>query len=795
MYKKYVVWFDEVDKNSVGLVGGKGANLGEMVNAGLPIPYGFIVTSHAYFYFIKKANLEKKIRDLLSIINYESPNELRQVGTHIRNLILQSEIPHDLEKVIVDYYERFSEKEEKQFDKKPSFFRLGLKKIKHAYRPPLVAIRSSATAEDLPSASFAGQQETYLNIKGENNLLNKIRRCWASLFTERAIYYRHEQKFDHFKVGLAAVVQRMVESDKSGIAFSIDPVTNDKSKMVIEAIYGLGEYIVGGKVTPDHYEVDKKSFIILKKENKYQQAKLVKSYTENKEIKLGRKEGLAVKLNDQEIIRVALLVKQIEDHYYFPQDIEWAIEGNRVFIVQSRPITTIAKTAGVKSQTVTGNKDVITIGSPASPGIGAGPAKIIFKPAEIDRIKKGDVLVAPQTNPDYVPAMKKAAAIVTEKGGRTSHAAIVSRELGIPAVVGADNVTKIVKNEMFISVNGATGEVFKGNILGPNQRSKNGSDIGNADIKKSKQEVFRKKLRTVTKVYVNLAEPEQAEKVSLLDVDGIGLLRAEFMIAEIGVHPKEFIKQKKQSVFVNRLTRDLMKFVTPFSPRPVVYRATDFKTNEYRHLSGGQAYEPHEENPMLGFRGASRYTMTPDVFGMELEAIRNVWIKGFRNLHLMIPFVRVPWELIKIKEIVKNYGLLDLPGFKLWIMVEVPACALNLDEFIKIGIDGVSIGTNDLTMMLLGVDRDNQEVANIYDERNPVVIDTLKKIVSTCSKSGVTCSICGQAASDYPEIIGPLIESGITSVSVTPDVALRTRHLIYEIESKRFDEIRKIKGK
>lgn len=769
---KSIVWFEEVGKDDVGIVGGKGANLGEMTNAHLPIPYGFIVTSHAYFDFIKQANLGSKIKDILSIINFDNPHELDQGSAHARKLILDAEMPKDLATLIIQYYEELNAKESEYLNAKSSNLDKGLHRIKTLYKSPLVAVRSSATAEDLPTASFAGQQETYLNVEGESHLLHKVKECWASLFTSRAIFYRHQNKFDHFKVGLAAVVQRMVQSDMSGIAFSIDPVTNDKSKIVIEAIFGLGEFIVGGKVTPDHYEVDKRSMTILKVESKFQNMKMVKSGKNNAVVHLSKLHGLKQKLTNEQIIEVALLVKDIENHYYFPQDIEWAIEANKVFIVQSRPITTLHgkkdDTANFKS-----NKKILVTGSPASPGIGVGSPSVIFSPKELDKINKGDVLVAPQTNPDYVSAMKKASAIVTEKGGRTSHAAIVSRELGIPAVVGAENATKLLKKIPIVSVDGSSGEVFEGNVLTTAEKAK-----------QSKIAHHQSQLKTITKVYVNLAEPDQAAKVAALNVDGIGLLRAEFIIAQIGIHPKQFIKEKKEALFIRKLAQDLLTFASNFTPRPVVYRATDFRTNEYRDLAGGKEFEPHEENPMLGFRGASRYIANPAVFELELEAIRSIWKKGFRNLHLMIPFVRAPWELIKIKEIIQSFGLFDLPGFKLWIMVEVPACALNLEEFIKIGIDGVSIGTNDLTMMLLGVDRDNEEVAHIYDERNPAVESVLEHIVKTCAANKISCSICGQAASDYPELIEKLVKNGITSVSVNPDAISRTRESIFEIEKK-----------
>jgi pyruvate,water dikinase len=787
MTKKQIVWFDEVDKHDVGLVGGKGANLGEMVQAGFPIPYGFIVTSNAYFEFVKENDLEKHFKHYLAILNFENPKELQQAAKGMQQLILDAKMSSALVEKIIDYYDYLPTKERKILHKHNK--NAIIEKLKTTYSPPLVAIRSSATAEDLPNASFAGQQETYLNIKGENHLIRKIQECWASLFTERALYYRYQQGFDHLKVGLAAVVQRMVESDKSGIAFSIDPLTNDKSTVTIEAILGLGEYIVQGKVTPDHYEVDKKTFDITKSEVKYQDSMYVKKGNGNIEIKLDKKHGNVKKLKDTEILHLAHLVKRIEKHYFFPQDIEWAINGEDIFIVQARPITTI-KALEDRSQSdanamasMTSNH-LLLKGDPASPGIGFGPVCIIESPKEIDRVKKGDVLVAPQTNPDYVPAMKKASAIITEMGGRTSHASIVSRELGIPAVVGAMDAIKILKHESIISVNGKTGEIFKGNIL-----STSASRL--IAENKNTESSEAKKLKTLTKVYVNMAQPSQAERVSQLNVDGVGLLRAEFMVADIGTHPKEFIKEHREQEFINRLAKDILKFAKSFSPRPITYRATDFKTNEYSHLIGGKKYEPKEENPMLGFRGASRYIVDRAVFSMELQALKKVRELGYKNINLMIPFIRTPKELVQIREILQYHDLLNLPSFKLWIMVEVPATAIMLEEFIEIGIDGVSIGTNDLTMLLLGVDRDNQEIAHIYDERNPAVLYMLEKIVKTSAKHGITCSVCGQAPSDYPEMVEKLVQWGVTSLSLNPDAVDATRKQIYEIEKRLWQKSRK----
>ncbi len=778
MSNKYIVWFEEVGKDDVGLVGGKGANLGEMLNSGFPVPYGFVVTANAYFHFIEKNNLQRKINNLISIVNFNNQKELTDISMAIKKLINDAEIPKIIIKEITSHYENLISKEQKILHKKGILGEIK-GKLKSLYKLPLVAVRSSATAEDLPTASFAGQQETFLNVSGENVLIQKVKDCWASLFTERAIYYRHEQGFDHFRVGLAAVVQRMIQSEKSGISFSIDPVTNNKKVITIESIFGLGEYIVQGIVTPDHFEINKDSFEIVNKTISRQYVKLIKSGKNNIEKKMGKNDGSKQKITDEQAIRIAKIVKNIEKHYYFPQDIEWAIENDTIYIVQSRPITTFKEgKQNIQEHEVSNKNPVLLKGDQAAPGIGVGQPVIVMSPKDIDLVKKGDILVAPQTNPDYVPAMKRAAGIVAERGGRTSHAAIVSRELGIPAVVGAENATKILKHEKIISINGATGEVFKGSI----------------SIKKTDKEKEIKRysnVKTLTKIYVNLAEIEQAKRIAKMNVDGIGLLRAEFMIANIGTHPKEIIKQKKQNQFIDTLADNIEVFAKAFFPRQVVYRATDFKTNEYRHLKGGKLYEPKEENPMIGYRGASRYISDRDVFAMELMAIKKLRDKGYKNIALMIPFIRTPEELIKIKNILDFYDLLHKPTFKLWIMVEVPSTVIMLEEFLKIGVDGVSVGTNDLTMLLMGVDRDNQEIAHLYDERNPAVLWALEKIVRTTKKYGVTCSICGQAPSDYPEIVEKLVSLGITSLSVNPDVIDKTRLQVAEIEGKLWQKSKK----
>ncbi len=747
---KLIVWFSDVDKDDVALVGGKGANLGEMTKAGFPVPPGFIITSKAYFDFLKENKLEIKIKHLLNTANFDYSHSLIQVSSHIKKLITDGKMSEQLVKEVFNAYQRLG----------------------GVLKDALVAVRSSATAEDLPGASFAGQQETYLNVLGEANLIHKVKDAWASLFNARAIFYRHEKHYDHFRVGIAIPVQKMVGSEKSGVMFSIDPVTNDKTKIIIEAIYGLGEYIVQGTVTPDHYEILKKDLSILKKEIVEQKVLYEKVGAVNKEVKLGKKEGSKQKITDREIKELASLSKRLENHYYFPQDSEWAIEKGKVYLVQTRPVTTTGETK--KEEEIENGKkkmEILLKGDAASPGIASGPVRVIQSAKEINKVLAGEVLVAPQTNPDFVPAMRKAVAIVTDSGGRTSHAAIVSRELGIPAIVGTKNGTKILKEGMIVTVDGAKGEIYKGGF----QKTTNSkSQIPSVEY-----------IKTATKVYVNLAEPERALEVSKMHTDGVGLLRAEFMMAEIGTHPKKLIHDGKKKVFIEKLSNGLETFCKAFSPRPVVYRASDFKTNEYRNLVGGRDYEPVESNPMLGYRGAFRYINDPQVFELELEAIKYVRNKkGFKNLWLMVPFVRTVEELIEVKKIVSASGLYRSPTFKFWMMAEIPSNIILLDKFIEAGIDGISIGSNDLTMLILGVDRDNSEIAREFNEQNDAVLWGLEKLITTAKKHNITASICGQAPSLYPQLVEKLVKWGVTSVSVSPDAIDKTRKIIADAERR-----------
>lgn len=752
---KYILWFHEIDKDDVAKVGGKGANLGEMTQAGFPVPNGFVVTSSAYIHMIEENNLEAKIKAILKDLNVEDANALNRASKQVIDLIEKSPFPKDIEEQVFKAYDKLG-------------------------GDPWVAVRSSATAEDLPQASFAGQQETYLNVRGDASVIVHIRKAWASLFEPRAIYYRVQQGFDHFKVALAVPVQRMVQSDVSGIMFSINPVTNDKSSIVIEAIWGLGENIVQGTVTPDHYEVDKTDLKLMDHHSVHQDIEMVRSGEGNIQRKVPKSRQDKRKLTDDQVIEVAKLGKKLQQHYFFPQDSEWAIENGKLFVVQTRPITTVTATTtkneAVKTEARKISGKLILEGQPASPGVVTGIVNILKSAKEISKIKRGDILVTDMTTPDFVPAMKRAVAIVTNKGGQTSHAAIVSRELGVPCVVGTKTATTTLKQGRVITVDGAAGMVYESDL-----KASSVNFAPTEPVYQAPTEI----LKTATKVYVNLGEPELAEEIATRNVDGVGLLRAEFMMAGIGVHPKKLIHEGKSQIFVDKLADGIGKICAAFGERPVVYRASDFKTNEYSHLKGGEQYEPSEPNPMLGYRGAYRYIHDPDVFDLELKAIKKVRNEmGLKNLSLMIPFVRNVKELQEVKKIVIASGLSRTQTFKLWMMVEIPVNVILLDSFIDVGIDGISVGTNDLTMLMLGTDRDNETVAADFDERNPAVLWALEHIIKTAHKRGITVSVCGQAPSSHPDIAEFLCRHGVTSVSVTPDVIDKTRQVFYDTERK-----------
>jgi len=744
-----VLPFSKIRKEDIPLVGGKGANLGEMYSFGIPVPNGFVVTADAYKYVIDHNALQPVIREIIRQTDVNNQKELQKASIKIQRFINTANIPPELTSEIFDSYAG----------------------LKPGEKNPLVAVRSSATAEDLPDASFAGQQESYLDIKGESNVLQAVRKAWASLWGARAIFYRATKNYDHFKVQLAVPIQLMIQSEVSGVVFSVNPVSRNKNQVVVEAVWGLGDYMVQGVVNPDHYIVNKDTMTIHSRQFVPQTIMEIMQYPSGvKRVNVPKDKINLRKLTDEQVIEVAKLSAKVHQHYFFPQDSEFAVENGKIYLVQTRPITTLDMGKGAKhiSEEQILKLPQILQGEPASFGIGFGKVVKIKTASEINKVKEGDVLVTEMTSPDFVPAMKRAAAIVTDKGGQTSHAAIVSRELGIPAVVA----TKTLKDDQIITVNGSTGTIYNG-------VPEKGKTVEQKDFKEAE---FPK---TATHVYVNLGEPDLAPVVAQGNSDGVGLLRAEFMMAQIGVHPKKMIHDGKEKIFIEKLAESLARFTYSFGDRPIVYRASDFKTNEYRNLVGGQAYEPIEPNPMLGFRGAYRYISDESVFNLELEAIKKVRNKmGYKNLHLMVPFVRTVDELIKVKRIVSASGLTRSNTFKLWMMVEIPSNVILLEDFIQVGIDGVSIGSNDLTMLILGTDRDNETVAPEFDERNPAVTWALERVVKTANKHHITSSLCGQAASLYPDLVEKLVGWGITSVSVSPDAVDNTRRVIAQIEKR-----------
>jgi len=779
-----IMWFDRLDKNSIPMAGGKGANLGEMTKANLPVPPGFVVTSEAYFKFVRANGLDKTIKQLTSNLDIEDSDKLSEVAEKMKKAMMTAPIPDEIRIDIVRSYNQLCD----AFIPTPD-------------QEKYVAVRSSATAEDLPEASFAGQQETYLNVKGADNVVEACRKCWASLFGARSIYYRQTQGFDHLKVGLAAVVQEMVQSEKAGVMFSVEPVSQDANMLSIEAAYGLGEVVVSGSVTPDRFLVNKKTLEIVEKDIAEQAWMLVRVGGENRKVDIREDAAKAQKLTDDEVKVLAQLGILIEQHYGKPQDMEWALQGGKFYIVQSRPITTLKadkskakmevpqpKTqmkveAKKEEKKMSQNTDlkILTKGFGASPGVATGKVVYIPTPKEINKVQKGDILVTDMTTPDFVPAMKKAIGIVTNSGGVTCHAAIVSRELGIPCIVGTRNATEVLKEGMIVTVDATHGVVYDGAVdLGEKQEAAEGGLSDNHIIKAESAPI------TGTKIYVNLAEPQLAHKVAQLPVDGVGLLRAEFMIADLGEHPRKLVDEGRQKEFIDKLAEGIRQIANEFYPRPVVYRATDFKTNEYRNLKGGEKYEPKEENPMIGYRGCARYIREPEVFHMEVEAIKKVREEyGMKNVWVMIPFVRRLGEMRNVLDIMREFGLHRTKDFKVWMMCEVPSTVFLIEEFCKQKlIDGVSIGSNDLTQLIMGIDRDSSTLARDFDERNAAVLTAIRHVAKITQKYGVTCSICGQAPSVYPEFAEKLVEFGMTSMSVNPDVVERTKKIVAAVEQK-----------
>ena len=750
-----VKWFEEIGKTDVGKAGGKGANLGELVKAGLPVPPGFVITAQAYQLFTTVSGLSQKIMHSLEKLDVDDTAALQAKSKEVQRMILDTEMPANIRAEIIKAYEALSRRD--------------------SVADQFVAVRSSATMEDSEQASFAGMNATFLNVRGKENLIENVKECWASLYGARVIFYRVKKEFLEEPV-IAVVVQKMVNSDKAGVMFTANPSNNSMSSLVIEAAFGLGEVVVGGLVSPDYYMVDKASLKIKDVRVSHKKFKIIRDDKgNNKHVDLSDEEANRRVLSDKEILEIARLGLKIEQHYGSPQDTEWALEADKVYMVQSRPITTLQRSAvaGVEKFEEEEGKELIR-GLGASPGRGSGEVRVLASPDQDNRFESGDVLVAEMTTPDWVPLMKKASAIVTDGGGMTCHAAIVSREMGLPCVVGTRDATKVLKNRMLVTVDGTHGIVYEGKLKEEKKSVEAPAMVTSAAP-----------VITATKLYVNLAMPHEAERIAKEDVDGIGLLRAEFMVIDAcdGVHPRQLIEEGKSNQFIDAMVRKLRIFTRAFYPRPVIYRAIDFRTNEFRNLRGGEKYETVEQNPMIGFRGCYRYVLNPDLFELELKVLQKVREQD-KNLHLMIPFVRTLWEFQACKKLIDASELGKDREMELWVMAEVPSVIWRLEDYVKAGITGVSIGSNDLTQLVLGVDRDSEICAPLYDERDKAVLEAIKLIITTCVRLGITCSICGQAPSNYPDFAEKLVSWGITSVSVNPDVIERTRHNIAAAEQR-----------
>ncbi len=777
-----VIWFSEISANDNSTVGGKGANLGVMYNLKLPVPPGFVVSAQAYKFFLDKTGIQDSIISILNKLDVEDTNKLQKASEQIQEIILDASMPELIKKSIIEAYDDMNV--DRAITKAVGRDVLSTF-IKAGRDLPFVAVRSSATAEDQPEASFAGQQATYLNVKGKDEVVLAVQKCWASLFTARAIYYRTKNNYPHDKVLIAVVIQKMVNSEKSGVMFSVNPATNNEKEIMIEAAFGLGEVVVGGEITPDTYIVDKNSLIIKSKKIAKQEYGLFRDQYTGKNYKknLNEREGSLQKLKEEEILKLSEYAKALEDHYKKPMDSEWAVESGKVYLVQTRPVTTLLKKKD-ETKIETSNMKEIVRGMSASPGIGVGKVKIVKDLTELSKVEKGDVLVTRMTSPDYVPAMKKAIAIVTDEGGSTSHAAIVSREMGIPCIVGTEKITQLVHDGDLITVDASNGIVYEGEAK--IQNSINLKENISKEIVENNSEI-NESVVTGTKIFMNLGEPDKIDEYKNLQFDGIGLMRIEFIITDsIGKHPLYMIQNGQQQEYINKLCEGISKVAKIINPRPLVIRFSDFKTNEYKNLIGGEQFEPHEENPMIGWRGCSRYISEDfkEAFKLEVNAIQKLRDQGLKNVHVMLPFVRNTEDVRKCLKILEENGLVNSHEFRIYIMAEVPSVAFVPEDFAEMNIYGASIGSNDLTQMTLGTDRDSARLAKMgyFDERNPAVLKAISNIIRGFKKHNKTVSICGQAPSEYPEIVEFLVKEGIDSISVNPDVVNKTRKLVASVE-------------
>ncbi|MGD0453004.1 MAG: phosphoenolpyruvate synthase [Solirubrobacteraceae bacterium] len=770
--------FASLRRSDVEYAGGKGANLGELTAAGLPVPDGFVVGAPAYAAFLVQTGLRERLAELLDAVDVEDTAALQAAAVAARELFDQTPLPEPLAKEIRSRYGELA----------------GRTGESAGGDPVPVAVRSSATAEDTAATSFAGMNETFLNIRGADAVIDAVRRCWRSLFGARTIYYRGMNGFGQADMDIAVVVQRQVNSTRAGVMFTVNPATGQRDELVIEGSFGLGEAVVSGSVSPDRYVVEKATLAIRRREVHHKD--LVIEYAADGgtvQRALSEEEALRPVLSDEEVIAVAGLGRRIEEHYGFPQDTEWAFDpAGALWMLQSRPITTlhdVAADAATAAATAAAGEPsepqtVLLRGLGGAPGSASGAARVLASLDDATSLNDGDVLVTHMTSPDWLPLMRRSAAIVTDSGGMTCHAAIVSRELGIPCVVGTGEATRKLRDGEIVTVDATRGVVLEGARASEPAQGAAGDSA--AAVSNGRGVAVLSAPVTATQILLNLSEPSQVARVKDLPVDGVGLLRAEMMVLEAlaGDHPRTLLEEGRGDEFVARMAEGLSTFAAGFAPRPVTYRTIDFRTNEFSGLRGGERFEPHESNPMIGYRGALRYTREPDVFALEMAALRQVWDAGLQNLHVMLPFVRSTRELRACRALIAQSGLLDRPGFELWVMAEVPSVLFNLAEYAALGVTGISVGSNDLTQLLLGADRDNEVLAETFDERDPAVTAYLRELIPRAHKLGLRTSICGQAPSVHPEYAELLVRAGIDAISVSVDVVDRTRKLVAAAEQR-----------
>jgi len=746
-----ILWLEEIRKEDIISVGGKGASLGEMASIGLPVPKAFVVTAQAFRRFLVETGLEKKLFASYQDLDVENNEELEKAADGAKAMVLKAKMPTALRDDIKKAYKKMAKDD------------------------LIVAVRSSATAEDLPDASFAGQQETYLNIKGETALISSVQSCWASLYGARAIYYRAKQGFDDNSVNIAVVIQQLVHSEKAGVMFTSHPITGD-SKSIIEGSWGLGEAVVSGTVSPDNYVFDQRS------------EKVTDAYIANKKVEIvpdgdhGTKVVDVAKdrqdarvLSDKEIEKLAMYGKIAENHYGIPQDVEWGIVGETIYILQSRPITTIGNKKEAKGMTE-GHKPsakILLQGQGAAPGIASGKVVIIRDVRDIGKVKEGDILVTRMTNPDMVPAMRKVAAIITDEGGMTCHAAIVSRELGTPAVVGTKNATNLLNNGQLVTVDGEKGHIYEGLLAAtaPTQ----------AAVAAQAMAAVAAPIITATSVKVNVSIPEAAKRAAATGADGVGLLRIEHLILGLNKTPGWYIANHKEEDFIAELHDGIKIVLDAFPGKTVWVRTLDAPTDEFRNMAGGEN-EPHEHNPMLGWRGIRRDLQSPDQFRLQVESFKRLWKEGYDNLGIMFPMVSHPDQFTRGKEMMRGWGV-DVENVTLGIMIEIPSSAIMIEDFIRAGIKFASFGTNDLIQYTLAIDRNNENVADMYNPKHPAVLHLIHNAIQTCRAYNVECSICGQAGSD-PKMAVWLVEHGITSISANIDAIAKIREAVAKTEKR-----------